>query len=82
LAGPLVGLSSYLEPARWGPWSAEAHLLPVAYSRSVLRAGGIPLLVPEEPDEREAPAAILDAIDALILTGGRERVRPPRRALQ
>jgi putative glutamine amidotransferase len=70
VAGPLIGLTSYLEPASWGVWKAEAHLLPAAYSRSVLRAGGIPLLLPEEPDEREAPAAILDAIDALILSGG------------
>jgi putative glutamine amidotransferase len=67
---PLIGLSMSLEAARWSVWEAPAHLLPAAYSRSVQRAGGIPLLVPEETEEGDAPAALLGAIDGLILTGG------------
>ena len=40
-----------------------------AYYRSVLEAGGVPLLIPPYP-EREALVETLSHIDALLLTGG------------
>ena len=40
-----------------------------AYYRSVLAAGGVPLLIPPYP-EREALIETLSYIDALLLTGG------------
>ena len=39
------------------------------YYRSVLEAGGVPLLIPPYP-EREALIETLSHIDALLLTGG------------
>jgi putative glutamine amidotransferase len=68
---PVIGLTSYHEEASWGVWRADAHLLPVAYSRSVRRAGGTPLLLPEV-DDADSVAAILDRMHALILSGGRD----------
>ncbi|MFB4311364.1 gamma-glutamyl-gamma-aminobutyrate hydrolase family protein [Actinomadura sp. GTD37] len=57
-APPLIGITTYQEPARWGVWVREAALLPVPYARSVERAGGIPVLLP--------PAATLRGVDALV----------------
>ena len=39
------------------------------YMQSVLRAGGIPVLLPEVEDE-ETAKAILDRLDGLLLAGG------------
>lgn len=55
---PLIGITTYLEPARWGVWVREAALLPVPYTRAVERAGGVPVLLP--------PTAGLGGLDALM----------------
>lgn len=64
---PLVGVTSYLEPAAWGVWNAPAALLPRTYLDAVTRAGGTPVLLPPQagPVER-----LLDRLDALVLAGG------------
>jgi putative glutamine amidotransferase len=46
---PLIGITGYLEPARWADFIREAVLSPVTYSRAVERAGGIPVLLPPVP---------------------------------
>ena len=48
------------------------------YMQSVLRAGGIPVLLPEIEDE-ETAKAILDRLDGLLLAGGGD-VLPSRYA--
>jgi gamma-glutamyl-gamma-aminobutyrate hydrolase PuuD len=48
-ARPLVGITGYLEPARWSDFVREAVLSPVTYSRAVERAGGIPVVLPPVP---------------------------------
>jgi putative glutamine amidotransferase len=63
---PLIGLSSYDEPARWGPWAGPAALLPLNYPQQVTAAGGIPVLLPPVP----GIAAAAGRLDGLILTGG------------
>lgn len=57
-APPLIGITTYQEPARWGVWVREAALLPVPYARSVERAGGIPVLLP--------PASTLRGVETLV----------------
>jgi gamma-glutamyl-gamma-aminobutyrate hydrolase PuuD len=66
---PLVGITTYVEPAQWGHWQLEAALIPYDYVRAVERAGGRPLLVP--PSE-EGVDETLDALDALVLSGGND----------
>ena len=63
---PVVGLTSYVEHARWGPWDMATTLLPHAYTEQVVRSGGQPVLLPPVGD----PASVLPRLDALVLTGG------------
>jgi putative glutamine amidotransferase len=64
---PLIGLSTYLETARFGVWEVEAALLQRAYLDSVVRAGGNPVLLPPVGDWR---AETVDWLDGLVLAGG------------
>lgn len=63
---PVIGLSSYAEPARWAAWHAPAALLPLSYAEQVAAAGGVPVLLPPVP----GIAAAVGRLDALVLTGG------------
>lgn len=66
-ARPVVGITTYVTPAKWGSWELEAALVPVQYVQAVERAGGRPLLVP--PSE-EGIEETLDALDGLVFSGG------------
>ncbi len=59
-----------LERARYGVWDANVFLLQRAYVEAVQRAGGVVLMLPPDPDVD--PDQLLDAIDGLILAGGRD----------
>jgi putative glutamine amidotransferase len=63
---PLIGLSSYAEPAQWGAWQLPAALLPLNYAEQVAAAGGVPVLLPPVP----GIAGAVGRLDALVLTGG------------
>jgi putative glutamine amidotransferase len=65
-ATPVIGITTYLTPARWGAWELEAALVPADYVRGVVRAGGSPLLVPPGA----SPEATLAVVDALVFSGG------------
>jgi putative glutamine amidotransferase len=64
---PVVGITTYVEPAKWGAWSLDAALIPFAYVQAVERAGARPLLVP--PSEAGVEET-LDALDGLLFSGG------------
>lgn len=64
---PLIGITSYAEEIRWGVWSEDAALVPLAYVRAVEHAGGRPLVVPPSKDGLEET---LDALDGVIFSGG------------
>lgn len=64
---PLIGITSYAEEIRWGVWTEEAALVPLAYVRAVEEAGGRPLVVPPSEDGLEET---LDALDGVIFSGG------------
>lgn len=66
--GPVVGISTYVERARWGVWDTDAVLLPRTYVDGVRKAGGTPVLLPSIMDLDAAAA--LSAVDALVLAGG------------
>ena len=64
---PLIGITSYAEEVRWGVWTDDAAVVPLAYVRAVEHAGGRALVVP--PFE-EGLDETLDALDGIIFSGG------------
>lgn len=83
---PLIGITC--EVVKLKPYFAEFELVSdYRYTRAVIRAGGIPVLLPINPLKRDIPR-LMDAIDGLIITGGadihpsfygeksKEKVRP------
>jgi putative glutamine amidotransferase len=71
---PVIGLTTYLEPARFLVWQTEAVLLHRGYVDCVVAAGGIPVLLPPVSD---APDRLMSTVDGLVLTGGAD-VEPER----
>ncbi|XVS61431.1 gamma-glutamyl-gamma-aminobutyrate hydrolase family protein [Actinosynnema sp. CA-299493] len=81
-ARPLIGVTTYLERAKFGVWDVESAVLHRDYLDSVVRAGGNPVLLP--------PVGTWDAdsasfLDGLVLAGGADvdpalygRPRDPR----
>lgn len=65
---PLIGVTTYLEAARWGAWVREAALLPAPYVRAVERAGGVPVLLP--PGTARGAKAVVRRLDGIVLSGG------------
>jgi putative glutamine amidotransferase len=65
-AGPVIGISTSDEQARWRSWDAPALLLPRRYAEKVAAAGGVPVLLPPVPGIEHA----VDRLDGLILSGG------------
>ena len=80
---PVIGLTCYVEPASWGPWSAvPAGLLPAAYQRKIDESGGVALLVPPSADsDRGWAEQVLSRLDGLVLAGGVD-VEPSRYGAQ
>ncbi|GAA3446776.1 gamma-glutamyl-gamma-aminobutyrate hydrolase family protein [Planomonospora venezuelensis] len=70
MSRPLIGITSYLEAARWGTWVREAVLSPPAYARAVEKAGGAPVLLP--PLTLAAVDDYVGGLSGLILAGGSE----------
>jgi gamma-glutamyl-gamma-aminobutyrate hydrolase PuuD len=64
---PLIGITSYAQPARWGAWELPAALVPYHYVESVERAGGRALVV---PPSTEAVEETLDVLDGVVFSGG------------
>jgi putative glutamine amidotransferase len=64
---PLIGITSYAQPARWGAWDLPAALIPLDYVDSVERSGGRPLVVP--PSEDGVDEA-LDVLHGIVFSGG------------
>lgn len=76
MPAPFVGISTYLEDARWGVWDLPAALLPAGYHQLVQRSGGLAVLLPPDGGEGAAAAAVT-RLDALVIAGGPD-VEPAR----
>lgn len=68
----MIGLTTYLEQAKQGVWDVRAAFLPQVYFDSVTASGGVAVLLPPQPDPGIAADTVLDGLDGLILTGGRD----------
>ncbi|WP_199180884.1 gamma-glutamyl-gamma-aminobutyrate hydrolase family protein [Cryobacterium sp. M23] len=74
---PVIGLTTYLEQSQTGVWDVPAAFLPQAYFDSVIRAGGIAVLLPPQPVDAAIADRVLDGLDGLVITGGKD-VDPAR----
>jgi putative glutamine amidotransferase len=67
MSAAVIGITTYVTPAKWSYWELEAALVPAAYVQAVERAGGRALLVP--PSEHGVEET-LTALDGLVFSGG------------
>lgn len=70
--GPVIGLTTYRQQARSGVWDVHASFLPGVYLDGVTLAGGIASLLPPQPVDVAIAARVLDGVDGLIITGGKD----------
>ncbi|GGS59951.1 glutamine amidotransferase [Planobispora rosea] len=66
MSRPVIGVTCYVEPARFTVWETTAALLPYGYVEHVVRAGGQPVILPPAGD----PAGLVGRLDGLIVAGG------------
>jgi putative glutamine amidotransferase len=69
---PVVGLTSYLDQAQTGVWNVMAGFLPANYFQGVTMARGIAVLLPPQPVDPDAANRVLDSLDGLVITGGKD----------
>lgn len=75
MSKPLIGVTTYLEPAAWGVWEMPAALLPAGYPRLIQAAGGLAALLP--PDDPALAEPVVSRLDGLVIAGGAD-VEPVR----
>jgi putative glutamine amidotransferase len=68
----VLGLSTYLQQAQTGVWDVRASFLPAIYVESVTNAGGVATLLPPQPVDDGIAGRVLDGLDGLVITGGRD----------
>jgi putative glutamine amidotransferase len=64
---PVVGITSYVEQARWGVWDVPAVVLPFRYVEQVEAAGATAVVL---PPAATSDAEVLDRLDAVVFAGG------------
>ncbi len=71
---PVLGLTTYLQQAQTGVWDVRASFLPAIYFEGVELAGGISVLLPPQQVDEAIADRVLDNLDGVIITGGRDVV--------
>ncbi len=69
---PLVGLTTYLDQAQSGNLDVRAGFLPAVYFQGITLAGGVAVLLPPQPVDADIANRVLDGLDGLVITGGRD----------
>jgi putative glutamine amidotransferase len=67
---PVVGITSYVEQARWGVWDVPAAVLPFRYVERVEAAGGRAVVLPPTAAAGDSDDSVLDRLDAVVFAGG------------
>jgi putative glutamine amidotransferase len=70
---PVIGLTSYLEPAKWGAWDQPAALIPWNYVNKLQAAGATVVILPPDADNQDA----ISRLDGLVMAGGAD-IEPAR----
>lgn len=77
MSAPVIGISTYRDPADWASWrGVRADLLAADYADAVVDGGGAPVLLPVALDAHRA-RAVIAKLDGLIIAGGAD-VDPSR----
>ncbi|MDQ1642972.1 MAG: putative glutamine amidotransferase [Actinomycetota bacterium] len=66
-ARPVIGITSYVEQAKWGVWDLPAVLLPFRYVEQVEAAGARAVVVPPSSEGAEE---LVERLDAIVFAGG------------
>ncbi len=77
MSRPRIGVTCDLTQREFpeAPKRRDRHVLMNAYIEAVLKAGGIPLLLPSVEEEADA-LAFLEGLDALVISGGDHDLDP------
>jgi putative glutamine amidotransferase len=67
---PLIGLTTYRSPAQMDGYDSEFVALPAQYVEGITRAGGVGVLIPPQPLDREEARRILASLSGLVICGG------------
>jgi len=67
-----IGITTYLEPVVMGLWNRPGSMLPRVYSDCVINAGAAVMTLPPQPPTADVVARVLDGVDGLMLTGGKD----------
>jgi putative glutamine amidotransferase len=82
---PVVGISTYREPAAWGVWQQVADLQFAQYADAVVEFAAVPVLLTPAPVGGRDPAgsaeAVVARLDGLLIAGGAD-VDPGRYGAQ
>jgi putative glutamine amidotransferase len=70
---PVIGLTSYLESAKWGAWDIPAALIPWNYVNKLQAAGASVVILPPDANNHEA----ISRLDGLVMAGGAD-IEPAR----
>jgi gamma-glutamyl-gamma-aminobutyrate hydrolase PuuD len=66
MSRPVIGVTCYVEPAKFTVWDMTAALLPYMYVEHIEKAGGQPVIRPPAGD----PSGLVERLDGLIIAGG------------
>ena len=69
---PVIGLTSYRQRGQTGVWDTQMAMLPAFYLEGVTRAGGLAVILPPQQVDSQDASRLLDGLDGLIITGGRD----------
>jgi putative glutamine amidotransferase len=73
---PRIGVTVHVQPGDVnrgdGAGAPDSHYRVAArYARAIAAAGGVPVLLPTHPDAAASPSAVADAVEGVLLSGGR-----------